>query len=258
MVPAGAAVLVAASLLLVGGTVPDRWHPRPGASFQIQLQDTVDLSVRADVYELDGFDTDARTVRRLHALGRRAVCYVNAGAWESWRPDRRSFPRSVLGRGLEGWPGERWLDIRRLDALAPIVRRRLGMCRRKGFDAVEADNVAGYENRTGFPLTSRDQLRYNRFLARTAHGLGLAIALKNDPAQVRALEPDFDFAVSEQCFQYRECGRLLPFARAGKAVFVVEYRLPRSAFCPQARRLGFTAIRKRLALGAWRAACPVR
>ncbi len=255
--PAAAALLVAASLLIGAGTSTDRWQPRPGASFQIQLQGKIDLSVRADVYELDGFDTNARTIRTLHGLGRRAVCYVNAGAWERWRPDRKSFPRSVIGRELEGWPGERWLDIRRLDALGPIIRRRFAMCRRKGFDAVEADNVAGYGSKTGFPLGYRDQLRYNRFLARTAHGLGLAIALKNDLGQVRDLVSAFDFAVNEQCFQYRECDRLRPFSRAGKAVFVVEYALPRSAFCPQARRLGFTAIRKRVALDPWRVACPV-
>jgi hypothetical protein len=248
------AALLAAVLALSAGT-PQRWQPRAGMTFQIQLQGIADLSVKADVYELDGFDTRSRTVRALHARGRRAVCYLNAGAWERWRPDRGSSPPKVLGRALEDWPGERWLDIRRLDLLGPIVRRRFSMCRRKGFDAVEADNVAGYANETGFPLTHRDQLRYNRFLARTAHRLGLSIALKNDLAQVRELEPAFDFAVNEQCFQYRECELLRPFTRAGKAVFVVEYELPRTSFCPRARRLGFTAIRKRLELGRWRAAC---
>jgi hypothetical protein len=252
---AGAAALFAVSLAFSGGTPSERWQPRPGASFQIQLQGAIDLSVRADVYELDGFDVPASTVRRLHGLGRRAVCYVNAGAWERWRPDRNSFPASVVGRELDDWPGERWLDIRRIDVLGPIMRRRFEMCRRKGFDAIEADNVAGYTQATGFRITSGDQLRYNRFLARTAHRLGLSIGLKNDLGQVRDLVPAFDFAVNEECFEHRECDRLRPFKRAGKAVFVIEYALPRSAYCARARRLGFTAIRKRLDLGAWRAAC---
>ena len=65
----------------------------------------------------------------------------------------------------------------------------------------------------------------------------------------------FDWALGEQCFQYRECGRLRPFTRAGKAVFAVEYRLPRASFCAAARRAGFMAMRKRLSLGPWRRPC---
>ena len=49
---------------------------------------------------------------------------------------------------------------------------RLDMCRDKGFDAVEPDNVDGYRNHTGFPLTAADQLRYNRLIAKLAHDRG--------------------------------------------------------------------------------------
>ena len=66
-----------------------------------------------------------------------------------------SFPSAVLGAEVEGWPGERWLDIRRLDVLGPILKRRLDLCRRKGFDGVEPDNVDAYANDSGFPLSER-------------------------------------------------------------------------------------------------------
>ena len=79
--------------------------------------------------------------------------------------------------------------------------------------------------------------------------------MKNDLGQVPKLLRYFDFALDEQCFQYRECSKLKPFVAAGKAVFEVEYRLARSAFCPRAGQLGFNAMRKRLSLGSWRAAC---
>ena len=62
--------------------------------------------------------------------------------------------------------------------------------RAEGFDGVEADNVDGYANDSGFPLTAADQLRFNRFLARAAHARGLSIGLKNDLGQAAALEPD--------------------------------------------------------------------
>jgi hypothetical protein len=214
--------------------------PPVKATWHYQLQGRLKLSA-ARVYDLDGFDTRAAFVSRLRARNRYTVCYVDAGTWENWRPDRRRFPDAVLGAG-NGWPGERWLDIRRLDVLGPIMRDRFELCRRKGFDAVEPDNVDGYTNRTGFSLSARDQLAYNRYLARIAHRLGLAIGLKNDFGQAKALEPRFDFAVVEQCFEFDECDRLRPFTGERKPVFEVEYNLPRSKFCPQARRLRLNAL----------------
>jgi hypothetical protein len=193
-------------------------------------------------------------VRRLHAAGRLVICYISAGAYEDFRPDAHRFPPAVLGRP-NGWDGERWLDIRRWRALRPILRDRFRMCRDKGFDAVEADNVDGYANRTGFDLRPADQLRFNRRLARLARATGLAIGLKNDLGQVAALEPHFDFAVNEECFRYDECGRLAPFRRAGKPIFHVEYDVPAERFCGRARRYGLTSMLKRPHLDAWRRPC---
>jgi hypothetical protein len=129
------------------------------------------------------------------------------------------------------------------------------MCAAKGFDAVEADNVDGYTNATGFRLTAADQRAYNRLLATTAHSLGLAIGLKNDGGQVGDLQPVFDFAVDEQCFAYSECSLYTPFVAAGKAVFDIEYAGTPAKFCPKAAALGLTAVKKKLDLGAWRQAC---
>jgi endo-alpha-1,4-polygalactosaminidase (GH114 family) len=221
--------------------------------------------------EADGFDTPAATVAALHRSrrGRGVVCYLDAGTWENWRPDAGEFPRSLLGRPDGSWAGERWLDIARFrGALSAIMRARLAMCRRKGFDAVDFDNVDGYANRTGFPLTAADQLRYDVFLANSAHRAGLSVALKNDLPQIPVLLRYVDFAVDEQCFQYADCqsarhgrhGRhggygLNEFVRAGKPVFEIEYRLPRARFCPHAVRDHFNALRKRLSLGRWRQPC---
>ncbi|MGW5424493.1 endo alpha-1,4 polygalactosaminidase [Streptomyces sp. NPDC003943] len=232
----------------------DRWQPAPGLAWQWQLSGRLDPSVDVPVYDIDGFDHPATTVAGLHRRGRKVICYVSTGAWEDFRPDAAKFPKAVLGKG-NGWPGERWLDIRRTDLLAPLMAGRLDLCRTKGFDAVEPDNMDGYQNDTGFPLTPADQLRYNRLIARLAHDRGLAVGLKNDLDQIPDLLPDFDFAVNEQCAQYGECDRLVPFVRAGKAVFHVEYELEVGEFCAEARRLGLSSMRKRYELGAWRQAC---
>ncbi|MER6676707.1 endo alpha-1,4 polygalactosaminidase [Streptomyces sp. NPDC000983] len=231
-----------------------RWRPRPGLAWQWQLDGRVDPSVDVAVYDIDGFENSAADVARLHRAGRKVICYVNVGAREDFRPDRDAFPASVLGHP-NGWEGERWLDIRRLAVLRPIMARRFDMCREKGFDAVEPDLVEGYADDTGFPLTGADQLRYNRMIAGLAHERGLAVGLKNDLAQIPHLVGDFDFAVNEECAQYDECEALKPFVEAGKAVFHVEYAEPDSAFCADSRRLGLSSMRKKLALGTWRAPC---
>jgi hypothetical protein len=232
-----------------------RWIPGPHTTWQWQLTTPVDQSVDAQMYDIDLFDNPASVVAALHASGRHVVCYLDAGTFEPGRPDSGAFPAAVIGKELPDWPGEHWLDIRRLDLLGPILQARLDLCRQKGFDAVEPDNVDAYANDSGFPLTADDQLRFNRFLAGAAHARGLSVGLKNDLDQAAALEPDFDWALNEQCFQYHECDRLQPFTRAGKAVFVAEYELATTGFCAQANAAGIMAMRKRLALDAWREPC---
>ncbi len=206
--------------------LPGRWLPAPTiVPWQWQLQGKIDTSVPADVYELDGFDVPAEVVDTLHADGRKVICYLSAGSWEDWRPDAEDFPREVLGKRYEGYPSERWLDIRKVDKLAPILEKRFAMCAEKGFDAVEADNVNGWDVRTGFPLTRADQLRFNRWVAQRVHEHGMSVALKNDGPQAKQLVGDFDMAVVESCLRYRECGDYRAFITAGKAVFAAEYEI---------------------------------
>ena len=207
------------------------------------------------VYDIDLFENPASVVASLHAAGRKVICYVSVGSWEPYRPDAASFPSSVLGAAVEGFPAERWLDIRQLDVLIPIMAARFDLCRSKGFDAVEPDLVDGYADHTGFPLTAADQLTYNRRIAALAHERGLSVGLKNDLEQVGELVGSFDFAVSEQCAEYDECRALEPFVRAGKAVFHVEYSLDPAQFCPVTAPLGFSSMRKHESLDAYRLSC---
>jgi hypothetical protein len=230
------------------------WLPALVTSWQWQLQGRIDTSLDVQMFDIDGFDSGENLVTNLHDDGAAVVCYLSAGSWEDWRPDADAFPEEVLGR-TNGWPGERWLDVRERKLLAPIMEARMDMCADKGFDAIEFDNVDGYQNRTGFPLSGADQLRYNAWLANQAHRRGLSVALKNDVGQVEKLLPYFDFALNEQCFQYDECDRLVPFIDAGKAVFGVEYKLDVDEFCPQANAMNFNFLKKKPALRAWRVAC---
>ena len=245
----------------VAGTVdpgddPGRWQPTPGTTWQWQLQGDIDVDVEAEVFDVDLFEVPDEVLAQLRARGRRLVCYLNAGAHEPWRPDADVVDEAVLGRPLAEWPDERWFDVRRLDALEPLIEARVAGGARRGFDGVEFDNVDGYANETGFPLTAEDQLAYNRFLADVAHRHGLAAGLKNAVELVPELVDRFDFAVNEECAAYGECERLAPFIEQGKAVVHVEYEVPVEGFCGEAARLGLSSMRKRWELDAWRQVCP--
>jgi hypothetical protein len=251
----GSPAAEASATSTAGPSPTPRWRPAVGDTFQIQYSGKIDTTVEASVFDLDVDDTPASTVAALHAKGRRVLCYVDAGAWEDYRSDAASYPSSVLGKTMEGWPNERWLDIRKIDTLAPMLRHRLDTCVAKGFDGVDPDNVDGYTNATGFPLTAADQLRFNRWLADEAHARGLAIALKNDGGQVAGLVPYFDAAVVEECVAFDECSLYSPFVAAGKPVFDIEYDRPPSAFCPVAARLHFEIVGKDLDLSVYLSTC---
>ncbi len=243
-----------------GGSGSEWWKPQVGATWQWQLGDPpVDSSFDVVMYDIDMFEHDAATVAALHAQGHRVICYISVGSWEDWRPDRDRFPASLIGKDYDGWPGENWLDIRQIDLLAPIMRARLDECQAKGFDGVEPDNIDGYANDTGFPLTAQDQLAYNIWLANEAHARGLSIGLKNDSDQVLDLLPYFDWAMTEDCFAEGWCEQMTPFIAAGKPVFAAEYTdmdATLDQFCPQAKALRFSAILKNRDLDAWRQGCP--
>jgi hypothetical protein len=238
-------ILTAALLLGWPARAAEWWTPSPGARFDIQLESPrPDRALPVDVLKLDLDDTSTATIRSLKARGVRLVCYFSAGTFEDFdgRADRAAYealrPLGVIGRPLAAFADESWVDIRRLDRLGPLLRARMERCRRKGFDAVDPDNVDAYTYpaaATGFPLTAADQLAFNRWLARTAHEVGLGVALKNDLDQVDELAGDFDFAVNESCFRYRECGRYGPLRARAKPVFVIEYRSsPNLTWCRQA------------------------
>ena len=235
------------------------WEPSVGLRWQWQLSgDPVDPGIGAAVYDIDLFDNAASVITTLHAHGQKVICYMSAGSWEDWRPDADEFPASVIGKDYAAWPGECWLDIRQVHLLAPMMRARLDLCRDKGFDGIEPDNMDGYANHTGFPITFADQVRYNRWLAEEAHARGLSIGLKNDPDQAAELQPYFDWALTEDCFAEGWCDSMAPFTQAGKPVFAAEYTdtgVDIGQLCPEAGRLGFSLILKHRDLDAWQQTC---
>jgi hypothetical protein len=146
--------------------------------------------------EVDGVDLGVGSlelgllVADFHQLGQHMICYIDVGTWENWRSEASAFSAAVLGDAND-WPGERWLDIRQLSVLEPIMTARFQICAQKGFDAVEPDNMDGFENSTGFPISAAQQLSYDEWVAQEVHLLGMAVLQRNDHDQAAKLEPCF-------------------------------------------------------------------
>ena len=218
------------------------WYkPAIDTTWHWQLKGDIDLNKNVDVYIVDLFDTKLFQIKKLQKSGKRVIAYFSAGSYEDWRVDAASFSKKSIGKKMQGWD-ERWIDIRSKNIQA-IMIARLNFAKKKGFDGVEIDNIDGYINDTGFPLSYEDQLKYNIFLAKQAHKRGLAIALKNDVDQIVELEPYFDFHINEECHKYRECDKLLPFIKAGKPVFHAEYNKKNyEKICTEGNKRGFQTL----------------
>ena len=210
------------------------------ASWHWQLQGLLRAPDR-DVYDIDLFDTGAETVAVLKDEGRLVICYFSAGSYENWRPDALAFPERVKGRPLDDWPGEVWLDVSD-HAVVRLMRLRLDLAVRKGCDGVEPDNIDGYlfdedrdaGNDTGHSLQRSDWITYNKRIALAARRRGLLVGFKNALELASELEPHYDFALNESCFNFGECERLQPFLKRGKPVFVAEYADYSATLCERA------------------------
>ncbi|WP_200956960.1 endo alpha-1,4 polygalactosaminidase [Phycicoccus sp. Root563] len=163
---------------------------------------------------------------------RYGVCYVNAFQTQpqdrdAWLRDRAALVlRHASGAPVTdpGWPGELLIDIGRpalRQAAATVVSAQLDTCVGQGFEAVELDNLDSW-TRSGGRLTQADAAAYARLLVAAAHARGLAVAQKNTVELLDAPgRPAFDFAVTEDCGRYEECGA---FTRVyGTRVLDVEY-----------------------------------
>jgi hypothetical protein len=154
-----------------------------------------------DVYDIDGEMNPAGTVSALQPREKRVICYIDAGVYETYGADVWKFKQltpQIWGSKDGSWNGSYWLDIRRVSELAPIMQARMQTCKDKGFDAIEPDEIDGWENSSGFAVTYDDQLTYNRALASWAHSLGLSIGQKGDIIQTQDLVAYFDWTLNEE------------------------------------------------------------
>ena len=123
------------------------------------------------------------------------------------------------------------------------MEARADIAKSKGFNAIEWDNVDGYTNNPGFPMTQAHQRAFNRMLAQVAHTRGLAVFLKNNGDDASVLEPYFDGAVIEQAYQYNEADTYIAFPNADKPALICEYNTPTASEITDANTKGFSMIK---------------
>jgi hypothetical protein len=259
------------AFLVVGSTTAattTNWQPAQHTTWQIQIQGAIDTSVNAQMYDIDLFDArpgeiNAGIIAKLHGQGRKVFCYMDSGAWESYRPDASLFPASVIGN-TTGWAGEKWMDIRKSawPLFEPLIVKRMQLAVSLGCDGVDPDQNNPVGNNPGFPITYADEYAWYLEVAADAHALGLAVLQKNgvellgeEVNDTAGLVAAFDGMVNESCNQYGECGYLTAYTNAGKPVFEIEYKGTTSRFCPKLQALGLMTLKKKLSLYAYQEPC---
>ncbi|MEU2928148.1 endo alpha-1,4 polygalactosaminidase [Streptomyces sp. NPDC007251] len=193
-----------------GGSAPKAWSaavrlPPRHAGFDYQIGGAYPPPEGVRIVSRDRSDSPAR--------GLYNICYVNA--FQAQPEERASWPAGLLLRDARGrvvidgdWH-EALLDLRtpaKRERAAERVNRWIDGCAEKGFDAVEPDNYDSF-TRSGHLLTAADATAFMALLSRHAHARHLAVAQKNTAGLAGARRrAGLDFAVTEECGQYDECG----------------------------------------------------
>lgn len=235
------------------------WKPPVGATWDWQRALPINGMVAADALVVELFETPEAAITDLRGRNKKVICRVDLGTFERSRPDADKFPEEVLGAQYKTEVGRQWIDIRNPMLLQTMYRSRLDRAKAKGCDGVAIDNLDAFDTTaheaSGFPTNYLDQLIYNRTVATEARLRGLAVGLMNNPRQSRDLASEFDFNLSERCFERRTCEMLMPFISANKPVFDVEFVALSTDFCNRAKAQKISVIRKMPALDGYRMMC---
>ena len=245
------------SLPVDAGPLPTKvsWDWQIGAATEAEIG----VPSGVDFMDVDGFTMSAATVKTWKSRGIYTVCYINAGSYQPGLPDSADYPESLKLQADPNWPGEYFLDVtdvfKPASVLAQILGKRLDMCKAKGFDALEPDNLQNDENITSGQITRQAQLDFNGWIANLAHEKGLSVLQKNGPDQILQttstgvmMVDAFDGILNEQCQMFSECDALREYTKRGKLALDVEYDKSLTLDCAKMAANGVIALKKDLLL----------
>ncbi|CEJ89741.1 hypothetical protein VHEMI05566 [[Torrubiella] hemipterigena] len=215
---------------------PTKWVPKIGQSWQIVLRGTVDEDIEplipnVDIWDIDVELTNNTLIEKIHKANKKVMCYFSAGSFEANRSDCNKFHEEDLGCQLKGWDDEWWLNTDN-ENVRNIIAERVKFAAQKGCDAIDPDNVDGYDNpENGLSLTPGHAKRLIQFLREEADKYNMALGLKNAGCIIDDVFDLVDFSVNEECAGLRtgECKTYREFTnptkpgRSKKPVFNIEY-----------------------------------
>jgi len=245
-----------ATILLLINNVEARWKPTPGMTWNYVLGDD-NFNVRiekAQVIDVD-YQKSIESIKEYHNAGKKVICYFSGGTLEKHRHDKDQFYKveGLVRNKYEEWSDENWLDIRK-SGLKPILTNRIKDSVNKNCDAIEVDNLDGFQQSEvkswSNPITKADAIAFAKWLGSTAHELGISIGLKNALFMIDEVGSYFDFAINESCatISNPECHLYKDFLSQGKAVFGVSYESRMSSntdFCKSLNGLNISMIVKK-------------
>lgn len=213
-------------------------------SWNIILGEKVDpKKVTEELIILDLFMNDAVTISELHAKKVKVICYINAGAIEGANPDFKSFPVMAIGKQLDGYPDERWINIR-LPEVQIFMKNRISDAKNKKCDGVVFDNQDSFNHASGFELTTADQIKYTKQLLLYSRDAGLLAGINNGLLFIGDVANEMDFAVNEDCQKFKECQL---YDGINFPVYAVEYH--------NCKKNNLLTIKKNLELDSKREEC---
>jgi hypothetical protein len=126
------------------------WQPAVNSTWQIVLKEPIKISSDnkttdpdVEIFDIDLFTNSNDTIKMLHDLGKKVICYFSGGSYEPYRPDSSQFQSQDLGKPLQGWGDEKWINLNS-DSVRGIMAERIKLAKEKGCDAVDPDNVDAY------------------------------------------------------------------------------------------------------------------
>lgn len=184
--------------------------------YDIDLTDAIPANTVQEVRWQNGFTANvtwpkgqnAGIIAQLKAQGKKVICYMDTGAFETYEPDAVLFPGKygtnnanremaysgpteyatwdVLG-GLSSasdgsvFAGEYWMDLRQSawPAILPIIQARFDLAKKIGCDGVEGDQNNVYGNDSSFNVTEVVSLRWYQEMYYQLHTRGLTAISKN-------------------------------------------------------------------------------
>lgn len=193
-----------------------------------KLHQIVQPSDKDSIVLLDGFDATVEEVTKWKKAGKIVIGYISVGSSENWRPDIKKWTKEMTTKAMDEWDGERWVNLDNWELLKPIMISRFQMLYQKGFDGYEGDNISvtdQYGKKADRDKYKDKNIAYAKWLANTAHNIGLLAFFKNGGEYQEEAVKYYDAVINEESLKFGEWEPYKAFYNANKPFFIYEYPL---------------------------------